>query len=62
MPVVLEKGQFDQWINGTPDEAVALMKPAAEDVLRKWPVSKRINSSRTPKDNATLVDEVPLLA
>ncbi len=29
-------------------------------MLRKWPVSKRINSSRAPKEDATLIDEVPL--
>ena len=58
MPVVLDESQFDQWMNGTPDEAAELMKPAPEDVLRKWPVSKRINSSRTPKDDPTLIEEV----
>ncbi len=58
MPVVLEKSQFDQWMNGTPDEAAELMKPAPEDMLQKWPVSKRINSSRTPKDDPTLIEEV----
>ena len=58
MPVILEKHQFDQWMNGTPDDAAELIKPAPEDVLRKWPVSKRINSSRTPKDDPTLIEEV----
>jgi hypothetical protein len=38
------------------------MKPAAEDVLQKWPVSKRINSSRTPKDDPTLIDKIELAA
>jgi putative SOS response-associated peptidase YedK len=58
MPVVLEPNQFDQWLHGTPDEAAQLMKPAPEDVLQKWPVSKRINSSRTRGDDPTLIDEV----
>lgn len=62
MPVVLEPDHFDQWMNGTPDEAAELMKPAAEDVLQKWPVSKRINSSRTPKDDPTLIEPVDLAA
>ena len=61
-PVVLEKADFDQWMNGTSDEAAQLMKPAADDVLQKWPVSKRINSSRTPKDDRTLIDKVELTA
>lgn len=58
MPVVLESSQFDQWMNGTPDEAASLMRPASETILQKWPVSKRINSSRTPGDDPTLIAPV----
>lgn len=49
-------------MTGTPDEAAELMKPAAEDALQKWPVSKRINSSRTQKDDPTLIEPVSLAA
>ncbi len=38
------------------------MKPAAEDVLQMWPVSKRVNSSRADGDDATLVEEVEAAA
>jgi putative SOS response-associated peptidase YedK len=62
MPVVLDPHDFDQWMYGTPDEAAQLMKPSADDVLQKWPVSKRINSSRTPGDDPTLIEEVALAA
>ena len=62
MPVILEQDQFEQWMNGTPDEAAELMNPAAEELLQKWPVSKRINSSRTPKDDATLIEQIQLAA
>jgi hypothetical protein len=41
-------------------EAAAMLKPAAEDVLVRHPVSKRINSSKTPKEDATLIEQVPL--
>jgi hypothetical protein len=34
------------------------MKPAAEDVLTKWPVSKRVNSSRTSDEDETLIIQV----
>ena len=34
------------------------MKPAAEGVLQKWPVSKRINSSRTPGDDRSLIEPI----
>jgi hypothetical protein len=36
------------------------MKPAGEDVLQKWPVSKRVNSSRTDDNDASLIEEVAL--
>jgi hypothetical protein len=31
-----------------------LLKPAAEDLSQRWPVSKRVNSSRAPDDDPTL--------
>lgn len=62
MPVVLEPSQFDQWMLGTPDEAAALMRPAAEDVLQKWAVSKAVNSSKAPKDDPSLIIRVDLAA
>ena len=38
------------------------MKPAAEDVLQRRPVSRRVNSSKAPADDATLIEEVKLAA
>jgi hypothetical protein len=35
-----------------------LLKPAADDVLQRWPVSKRVNSSRADAEDATLIDPV----
>ncbi len=63
MPVILERDQFDTWMR-TNDvrEAAAMLKPAAEDVLVRRSVSKRINSSKTPKEDATLIEEVQLVA
>ena len=37
-----------------------LLNPAAENVLQRWPVSKRVNSSRASQD-PTLIDKVPIL-
>jgi len=31
------------------------MKPAADDLRQRWPVSKRVNSSKAPADDATLI-------
>jgi putative SOS response-associated peptidase YedK len=56
MPVILEDKDFEEWESGDAKDAAALMKPAGEDVLQKWPVSKRVNSSRAPDDDATLID------
>jgi hypothetical protein len=39
-----------------------MLKPGAEDVLVRRPVSKRINSSKTPKEDSTLIEEVKLAA
>jgi hypothetical protein len=36
--------------------AVELLKPAANDVLQRWPVSRRVNSSKAPADDATLIE------
>jgi putative SOS response-associated peptidase YedK len=58
MPVILEAKDFEQWELGDAKDAAALMKPAGNDVLQKWPVSKRVNSSRAPDDDPTLIDRL----
>jgi putative SOS response-associated peptidase YedK len=58
MPVILEPKNFERWEHGNTKDAAALMKPAAEDVLQMWQVSKRVNSSRADGDDATLVERV----
>jgi hypothetical protein len=35
-------------------------EPAANDVLQRWPVSKRVNSSKAPDDDPTLIERVDL--
>ena len=56
MPVMLETQEFEQWERGTPREASALMKPAGNDVLQGWPVSQRVNGSKAPTDDASLIE------
>jgi hypothetical protein len=36
------------------EAGLEILVPAAEGVLQRWPVSKRVNSSKTPKDDETL--------
>jgi putative SOS response-associated peptidase YedK len=58
MPVILDSDQFAPWLAGT--AGTELLKPAADDVLQRWPVSKRVNSSRAEAEDATLIDPVQI--
>jgi len=58
MPVILEAKDFEQWERGDVKDASALMKPTGEDVLQKWQVSKRVNSSRASDEDATLIEKI----
>jgi putative SOS response-associated peptidase YedK len=60
MPVIREEKDFEQWERGDVKDAAALMHPANEHVLQKWPVSKRANSSSAPDDDATLINKSEL--
>ena len=46
MPVVLEEQEWPLWLGEAEGEATALLRPAADDVLRIWPVSRAVNSVR----------------
>ena len=56
MPVLLQPEQFDHWLRG--DMGVDELKPAPNDYLLRWPVSRRVNSSKADKDDATLVNPI----
>jgi putative SOS response-associated peptidase YedK len=58
MPVILEAADFDAWLTG--GAGSELLKPATNDLLQKWPVSKRVNSSRANDEDATLIDRIEL--
>jgi putative SOS response-associated peptidase YedK len=58
MPVLFAQKDYETWLSGK--AGLELLKPAAENVLQKWPVSKRINSSRAPDDDSTLIDKVTI--
>ncbi len=57
MPVILEPDDWATWLDGPDNAAVALMRPAAETVLRLWPVSTQVNSVRN--NGPHLLDEAP---
>jgi putative SOS response-associated peptidase YedK len=56
MPVLLQPKDFDRWLTG--DVGTELLLPAANDYLQSWPVSRRVNSSRAPDDDPTLIDRI----
>ena len=60
MPVLLRPDQFDAWLGGSPGKE--LLVPAEEEMLNKVPVSQRVNSSRAPGDDPTLIEPVSLPA
>jgi putative SOS response-associated peptidase YedK len=61
IPVILEAKDFEQWVEGDTNDAPKLMRPAGEKVLQKWPVSKRVNSSRADGDDASLIEQINLV-
>jgi hypothetical protein len=54
MPVLLAEKDFALCLSGK--AGLELLKPAAEDTLHRWPVSKRVNSSRASDEDHTLID------
>ena len=59
MPVLLTEKQFEPWLSG--EAGAEYLKPAGNDMLlQMWPVSKRVNSSKAPADDPTLIERVDL--
>jgi putative SOS response-associated peptidase YedK len=58
MPVLLDEKDYDPWLSGA--AGMELLRPAPEDLLQRWPVSKRVSSSRAPAEDATLAEPIAL--
>ena len=58
MPVILEREAWRAWLGERSGDAAALLRPAADDVLRSRPVSRDVNSPR--HDRADLIDLIAL--
>jgi putative SOS response-associated peptidase YedK len=56
MPVLLKPDQFEDWLRGS--MGAEELKPVENDYLQRWPVSKRINSSKADSNDPTLIDAV----
>ena len=50
--------QFEHWLSG--NMGVEELKPAPNNYLQRWPASKRVNSSKADKEDASLVERVEL--
>ncbi len=46
MPVILEPEDWPLWLGEQDGSADALLRPAADDVLRLWPISTAVNAVR----------------
>ena len=53
-------GQFTPWLER--EVGLEILLPAAEGILQRWPVSKRVNSSKAPKEDETLTQPVEISA
>ena len=60
MPTLLSQEQFAPWLSG--EAGAGMLKPAPNDFLQRWPVSKRVNSSKADAEDATLIERVELKA
>jgi putative SOS response-associated peptidase YedK len=57
MPVILQDKDFDGWLDGSlGPEALTC---AAEDTLRSWPVSPRLNRTGVGDDDPTIIEAAP---
>lgn len=46
MPVIIEKADWPVWLGEVAGDVPALLRPLPEDVLRIWPVDKRVGNVR----------------
>ena len=60
MPVLLGQSDLDAWLTGK--AGVELLRPAPNDLLRMWPVSKRVNVSGRGDDDPGLIEPVEAIA
>jgi putative SOS response-associated peptidase YedK len=56
MPLVIEPANWSQWLEGSPQEAAALVRPDPMEGFTRHAVSTRVNSVRN--DDASLIEPV----
>ena len=58
MPVFLAEENFASWLDGS--VGAELLRPAPENLLQVWPVSKRVNRSADDNNDPTLIERIAL--
>jgi len=56
MPVIIAPEDYEAWLTGPPEQALALLMPYPADEMRAYAVSSRVNTPRN--DGAELISEV----
>lgn len=56
MPVIIDPKDVEIWLGDDTESAAELMKPAPNDVLRAWPVSRAVNDVR--RDDPELLEPI----
>jgi putative SOS response-associated peptidase YedK len=56
MPVMLGQQDHEAWLTGK--AGVELLRPAPNDLLRTWPVSKRVNKTGVGDDDPSVIEPV----
>jgi putative SOS response-associated peptidase YedK len=56
MPVVLDEAAIRPWLDGS--AGTEILRPAPEERLRLWPVSRRVNKTGAGDDDPTLITEI----
>jgi putative SOS response-associated peptidase YedK len=56
MPAILEHGDIDTWICGSPEDAWKLIRPYADETMREREVTRALNSSTFESDEALTLD------
>ena len=54
MPVLLAERDFAGWLSG--EAGPEILKPAAEEALREWLVSRRVNKAGVGEDDPTIIE------
>lgn len=54
MPVILEPGSYDTWLNGSPDDAAALLRPFPAEAMATYRISTRVN--KPANDDPSIIE------